>query len=158
MRTITPIPPVTPIRPMRLLERLNHGHRGLQISEAISAGNSDRADILRESVARHLQRILNTRRGYTPIDQDLGLPDSLGCETASAARLATHIAQLLGRSESRVRALRVTPIQGAHATAPVRFAIEGRLGATTTAPLLRVTARLTAIGRVSLENLSVDAP
>ena len=128
--------------PMRLLERLRRGPH-----PAIARSHDA---VLRQSILDHLLRLLNTRRGHAPIDPELGLPASIACDGAAAARVAADIARVITRYEPRLREVRVTPRDTRAGHHGPSFAISGRVGCDL-GRVLEATSRVTASGRFILD-------
>src|SRR3546814_20498612 len=73
----------TQMNERRLLERIAN------LDANDGGGQTSRAEVLVTSILDHLHRILNTRQGSVPVDQDFGVPDF------------TNLAGSFSRSEER---------------------------------------------------------
>jgi type VI secretion system protein len=88
----------------RLIERIRSWDR--------TAERREKPDPKRmtDSIVRHLERILNTRRGSAPIAEDFGIPDFTDFRTAypdSQRDLEREIRQTIQKYEPRLTAVRV---------------------------------------------------
>jgi type VI secretion system protein len=83
-----------------------------------------------DSVLRHLQRILNTKRGNVPIAEDYGVPDFtdlLRSYPESIRDLERSIRQTIQKYEPRLKAVRLNLIPQDEDMLTLRFQIIARL-------------------------------
>ncbi len=83
-----------------------------------------------DSVLRHLQRILNTRKGHALIAEDYGIPDYtnlLHADAESVKDLERSIRQTIQKYEPRLQAVRVSLIPPDEDLLSLRFQIVARL-------------------------------
>jgi type VI secretion system protein len=83
-----------------------------------------------DSVLRHLQRVLNTKRGNVPIAEDYGIPDFtnfLRAYPESLRDFERSIRQTIQKYEPRLRAIRVSFIPQDEDALSVRFQIIAKL-------------------------------
>ena len=109
----------------RLLERLRRieqhpDQRGLVDPKDLTA-----------SVLRHLQKILNTRQGSAPIDDDYGMPDftdlAANFSSESVRDVARSIKQVVNKYEPRLSSVVIEGApQGEHIL-ELHFKIDGKL-------------------------------
>lgn len=89
------------MREDRLLERIARWEGGEE------RRNLAIADLMIESIVRHLQRILNTRQGSVPIDPMFGVPDFTNLASAYTSTLNAQIERdirgLVDRYEPRLK-------------------------------------------------------
>lgn len=89
------------MREDRLLERIARWEGGDERRNLASA------DLMVESIVRHLQRILNTRQGSVPIDPMFGVPDFTNLASAYTSSLNDQIERdirsLVDRYEPRLK-------------------------------------------------------
>jgi type VI secretion system protein len=112
------------MREERLLERIRSWEKGPDRRE-----REDPKRII-DSVLRHLQRILNTRRGSVPIAEDYGLPDFtdlLHTYPESIREIERSIRQIIQKYEPRLKAIRVSFIPQDEDIFSVSFQIDARL-------------------------------
>jgi type VI secretion system protein len=111
----------------RLLERIrdfarDKGRRG-EIDPAI----------LSASVLRHLRRLLNTKQGSVPIDEDYGLADLTDLPGSfapdSLAEIEEKITRVISKYEPRLTGLRVSFSKRQDDSLSLRFEISGRANA-----------------------------
>jgi type VI secretion system protein len=110
----------------RLLERLR-----LMEKEPMRRANPDTGRTV-DSVLKHLQRILNTRRGAVPIADDFGIPDFTGLLQSipdSLREMEHSIRDTIQKFETRLSAVRVTFIPNDEDALSLRFQILARLNA-----------------------------
>lgn len=85
-----------------------------------------------ESVIGYLQRLLNTRQGSSPIEDDFGIPDftNVPGETISdtARDMERTIRQVIQKFEPRLANVRVTFVPQKDELMSLRFKIEASLG------------------------------
>ena len=110
---------------VRLLERLS----ALEDPAQVAGKSSDRR--LRESVVRHLERLLNTRAGAVPIDHDYGLPDMSNIAGSFALgtteSLSEAILRQVVRYEPRLKNPRMAVEQERRDVITLRFELRGQL-------------------------------
>ncbi len=86
---------------------------------------------LRDSVARHLERLLNTRAGSVPIDHEYGMPDMSNIAGSFALgtteSLSEAIIRQAARYERRLRNARITVEQEQREVITLRFELRGQL-------------------------------
>jgi type VI secretion system protein len=114
------------MREERLLERIRSWEKGPD-----RRAREDPAKII-DSVLRHLQRILNTRRGSVPIAEDYGVPDFtdlLHSYPESVREIERSIRQIIQKYEPRLKGIRVSFIPQEEDIFSVRFQILARLAA-----------------------------
>ncbi len=85
-----------------------------------------------ESVIGYLQRLLNTRQGSSPIEEDFGIPDftNVPGETISdtARDMERTIRQVIQKFEPRLANVRVSFVPQKDELMSLRFKIEASLG------------------------------
>ncbi len=110
---------------VRLLERLS----ALEDPTHVAGKSPDRR--LRESVVRHLDRLLNTRAGSVPIDHDYGLPDMSNIAGSFALgtteSLSEAILRQIVRYEPRLKNPRITVEPEQREVITLRFELRGQL-------------------------------
>ena len=83
------------------------------------------------SVMRHLQKILNTRQGSAPIDDDYGMPDftdlAVTFSTESVKDLSRSIKKVINKYEPRLSGIRVEAMPLGEHVLELHFKIEGKL-------------------------------
>jgi len=112
------------MREERLLERIRSWEKAPDRRE-----REDPAKII-DSVARHLQRILNTRKGSVPIAEDYGIPDFadlLRGYPESIRDIERSIRRIIQKYEPRLKAVRVSFIPQDEDIFSVSFQIVARL-------------------------------
>ncbi|HUH40758.1 MAG TPA: type VI secretion system baseplate subunit TssE [Castellaniella sp.] len=137
---------------IRLLERLT-----LLEDPARTAGMPhDR--ILRDSVVRHLEHLLNTRAGSVPIDHEYGMPDMSNIAGSFALgtteSLSEAIVQQVSRYEPRLRNIRITVEQEQREVITLRFELRGLLASGRSGvpdQPLAMTIRVNSAGRIFVE-------
>lgn len=108
-----------------LLERLNQKEgSGLPLTEKAAIS----------SIQKHLENLLNTRRGHCPLHpHDYGMIDlmSLGSDPARASsRIADEIRSVIDRFEPRLEVINVDPIESERSSRKepiLRFRVKARL-------------------------------
>jgi type VI secretion system protein len=109
----------------RLLERIRHlelnpEHRGLTDPNRII-----------NSIMLHLQKILNTRQGSAPIDDDYGVPDftdlAATFSSESVRDLARSIKNVINKYEPRLSNVQIEAEPYGTEALELRFKIEGKL-------------------------------
>jgi type VI secretion system protein len=128
---------------VRLLERLNRDPaavRGRRVRE-------DRE--VRDSVAAHIEHLMNTRRGNVPIDPEFGLPSlgqrGVGADGADA--LGQAVREVLERYEPRVRDVEVVNRGFSREELGVRLEIHARVDYHGKALPVQVRGTMLADGR-----------
>jgi len=112
------------MREERLLERIRSWEKGPD-----RQAREDPAKII-DSVLRHLQRILNTRRGSVPIAEDYGVPDFtdlMHSYPESVREIEGSVRQLIQKYEPRLKDIRVSFIPQEEDIFWLRFQILARL-------------------------------
>ena len=75
------------------------------------------AEALTQSIVAHLQRILNTRQGSVPIDNEFGVPDFTNLAGSFAVGQTTQIIEnmtrMIARYEPRLKSPRIQVVEGA---------------------------------------------
>jgi type VI secretion system protein len=112
------------MREERLLERIRSWEK--------EPGRRAREDPKRtiDSVLRHLQQILNTRRGSVPIAEDYGMPDFtdlLHSYPESLREIERSIRQTIQKYEPRLKAVRISFIPQDDDIFSLRFQIVAQL-------------------------------
>ena len=83
-----------------------------------------------DSVLRHLQRILNTKRGNVPIAEDYGVPDFTDLirgHSESVRDLERSIRQTIQKYEPRLKAVRISFIPQEEDVLSLRFQVVAKL-------------------------------
>lgn len=114
------------MREERLLERIRSWEKGPD-----RRAREDPTKVI-DSVLRHLQRILNTRRGSVPIAEDYGVPDFtdlLHSYPDSIREVERSIRQIIQKYEPRLKAVRVSFIPQDEDIFSVGFQIVAKLAA-----------------------------
>jgi len=112
------------MREERLLERLKTWEK-----EPTRRGKEEPRRII-DSVLRHLQRILNTKRGNVPIAEDYGVPDFsdfLNSLPESIREIEKTIRLAIQKYEPRLQGVRVSFIPQEEDPLSLRFQIIARL-------------------------------
>ncbi len=112
------------MREERLLERIQSWEKGPD-----RRAREDPTKVI-DSVLRHLQRILNTRRGSVPIAEDYGVPDFtdlLHSYPESIREVERSIRQIIQKYEPRLKAVRVSFIPQDEDIFSVGFQIVAKL-------------------------------
>src|SRR5690606_6694092 len=113
---------------------------------------------LRDSVARHLERLLNTRAGSVPIDHEYGMPDMSNIAGSFALgtteSLSEAIVQQVSRYEPRLRNIRITVEQEQREVITLRFELRGLLASGRSGvpdQPFAMTIRVNSAGRIFVE-------
>ncbi len=137
---------------IRLLERLS----ALEDPGRTAGVPPDR--LLRDSVASHLVRLLNTRAGSVPIDPDYGMPDMSNIAGSFALgtteSLSEAIVRQVARYEPRLRNVRITVEQEQREVITLRFELRGQLEsdrAGAPGQAFAVTLRVNSAGRIFVD-------
>lgn len=132
----------------RLLERISHWEDDLRRT------NQQRADVLIQSVVRHLQRILNTRQGSVPLDTHFGVPDFTnlagGLANGEAHDIEKQICMVVARYEPRIRNPRVSLMDEMGDLMSLHFQLEGMLQVDQQYIPLRLSTIVGANGRIQV--------
>lgn len=106
-----------------------------------------------ESVIGYLQRLLNTRQGSSPIEEDFGIPDftNVPGETISdtARDMERTIRQVIQKFEPRLANVRVSFVPQKDELMSLRFKIEASLGREKGVPVAFETV-VSSEGRVKI--------
>ena len=109
----------------RLLERLRH------IEEKPDLRGTVDPNLMVASVMRHLQKILNTRQGSAPIDDDYGMPDftdlAATFSSESVRDLSRSIKVVINKYEPRLSSVQVEAMPHGQHVLELHFKIEGKL-------------------------------
>ncbi len=137
---------------VRLLERLSM----LEDPGHTAGMPPDR--LLRESVARHLGHLLNTRAGSVPIDPEYGMPDMSNIAGSFALGTSESLSEAMirqvARYEPRLRNARITVEREQREVITLRFELRGLLESERDdAPdqTFSMTVRVNSAGRVYVE-------
>lgn len=112
------------MREERLIERIRAWNK-----EPDRRGRNDPNKVI-DSVLKHLQRILNTRRGSTQISGEYGIPDFtdfLGTYPDSLREMERAIRQTILRFEPRLKSVRVSFTPQEDESLTLRFQITAQL-------------------------------
>jgi type VI secretion system protein len=128
----------------RLLERIRNQERRPEARASATLAQEI------QSIAEHLQRLLNTRQGSVPILPDYGIPDFTDLPgdtfTETAAEMRERIRQVLARYEPRLAEVAVRLEPAGQQPSEVAFRIEAVLARDRKVPLVLETS-LTTEGR-----------
>jgi type VI secretion system protein len=112
------------MREHRLLDRIR------QLNKNPSRRVSEDPKQMIRSIQEHLQRILNTRQGNTPIAEDYGVPDFtnfMGSYSESQRSLERSLRQTIQKYEPRLQNVRVGFFPREDDPLTISFQIEARL-------------------------------
>lgn len=135
------------MREDRLLERIRAWER-----EPHRRAREDPKRII-DSVLNHLQRILNTRQGSTPIAEDYGVPDFtefLRRYPDSLNDFERSIRQTIQKYEPRLRAVRVRLIPQEDDAFSLRFQIAAKLATEEYKESVRFESLVDSDGKISV--------
>ncbi|MER1967058.1 type VI secretion system baseplate subunit TssE [Castellaniella sp. GW247-6E4] len=137
---------------IRLFERLT------MLEDPGRAAGMPQDRLLRDSVARHLEQMLNTRAGSVPIDHEYGMPDMSNIAGSFALgtteSLSEAIIRQVARYEHRLRNARITVEQEQRDVITLRFELRGLLESEhSDAPsqAFAMTLRVNSAGRIFVE-------
>ena len=110
---------------LRLLERISQFESS---KSTVSENDISRAI---SSIGRHLQKMLNIRKGSVIIDKDYGIPDFTNTIAESinemGLNMAKEIKDFISKYEPRLGNVRVVFLKEEHDTLSLKFKIEGEL-------------------------------
>ncbi|MDY6955038.1 MAG: type VI secretion system baseplate subunit TssE [Thermodesulfobacteriota bacterium] len=135
------------MREDRLLERIRSWER-----EPHRRAQEDPKRII-DSVLNHLQRILNSRQGSTPIAEDYGVPDFtefLRRYPDSLNDFERSIRQTIQKYEPRLRAVRVRLIPQEEDAFSLRFQIVAKLATEEYKESVRFESLVDSDGKISV--------
>ena len=131
----------------RLTERLRFSNRGLYRREVQDPKR------MVDSVIRHLERILNTRRGSAQIADDFGIPDFTDFKSSypdSHRELERAIRHTIQKYEPRLKAVRVRFMVSEDELLSVSFQIVARLILDDQKELVVLDSVLDADGKIQI--------
>lgn len=130
----------------RLLERIASWEVGEERT------SRTRADVLVQSIMRHLRRLLNTRQGSVLLDPAFGVPDFTniagGMTSGSASEIEDEICRVVKKYEPRVQSPKVTLIRDASNILSIKFELEGTIDVDDRSIPLLLATTVGANGRV----------
>ncbi len=136
----------------RLLERMLHTAHPHLIAGVASE------TLLRQSIVRHLTRLLNTRRGSVPIDLEYGLSDmnniagSLSMGTSE--EICEEIIWQIKRYEPRLRNPALTSIKEENQIITLKFELSAQIvrdDSQTTGDVFSMYLRINSAGQIHIE-------
>ena len=112
------------------------------------------AEALTQSIVAHLQRILNTRQGSVPIDNEFGVPDFTNLVGSFAVGQTTQIIEnmtrMIARYEPRLKSPRIQVVEGAQEVLSLSFSLEGLVAIDNRDIPIHLATRVSSDGHVSL--------
>ena len=112
------------------------------------------AEALTQSIVAHLQRILNTRQGSVPIDNEFGVPDFTNLAGSFAVGQTTQIIEnmtrMIARYEPRLKSPRIQVVEGAQEVLSLSFSLEGLVAIDNRDIPSHLATRVSSDGHVSL--------
>jgi len=137
------------MREDRLLERISRWE------DADERRNLASADILLESIIKHLQRILNTRKGSVPIDPEFGVPDFTNLASNYTSNLNVDIERdirtLLQRYEPRLKSPRLRVLEERPDVLSLSFELLGSVMIGNDEVPVRLSTRIGSQGRIRID-------
>ena len=137
------------MREDRLLERISRWE------DADERRNLASADILLESIIKHLQRILNTRKGSVPIDPEFGVPDFTNLASNYTSNLNVDIERdirtLLQRYEPRLKSPRLRVLEERPDVLSLSFELLGSVMIGNEEVPVRLSTRIGSQGRIRID-------
>ena len=137
------------MREDRLLERISRWE------DADERRNLASADILLESIIKHLQRILNTRKGSVPIDPEFGVPDFTNLASNYTSNLNVDIERdirtLLQRYEPRLKSPRLRVLEDRPDVLSLSFELLGSVMIGNDEVPVRLSTRIGSQGRIRID-------
>ncbi len=137
------------MREDRLLERISRWE------DADERRNLASADILLESIIKHLQRILNTRKGSVPIDPEFGVPDFTNLASNYTSNLNVDIERdirtLLQRYEPRLKSPRLRVLEERPDVLSLSFELLGSVMIGNDEVPIRLSTRIGSQGRIRID-------
>jgi len=137
------------MREDRLLERISRWEDGDE------RRNLAIADILLESIIKHLQRILNTRKGSVPIDPEFGVPDFTNLASNYTSNLNVDIERdirtLLQRYEPRLKSPRLRVLEDRPDVLSLSFELLGSVMIGNEEVPVRLSTRIGSQGRIRID-------
>jgi type VI secretion system protein len=135
----------------RLLEQIAHWESG-----AIRT-NKPQLDILTESVISYLRKILNTRQGSAPINDDFGVPDftnigSGGLDGGSLSDISGEIARMIVQFEPRFKNVNVSVAEFEATGFSLNFLISGTLHISDQVQNVKFHAAVGGNGNIQVNN------
>ena len=137
------------MREDRLLERIARWEDGEERRNLASA------DILLESIIKHLQRILNTRKGSVPIDPEFGVPDFTNLASSFTSSVGVQIERdirdLLQRYEPRLKSPRLRMLEDRPDALSLSFELLGSVVIGDREVPVRLSTRIGSQGRIRID-------
>ena len=139
------------MREQRLLERISYAS---DRAESAGAYSWVQVDMLVNSIVEHLKRILNTRQGSVPIDDDFGVPDFTNLagtlETGDTRQIVDNVERMIKKYEPRLKSAHIAIIENDREVLSLNFSLHGLIEIDNQDIPVRLTTRISSNGQIYL--------
>jgi type VI secretion system protein len=136
------------MREQRLLERI------AGFGSGATRSHMTRAETLTESIMGHLRRILNTRQGSVPIDDEFGIPDFANLagsfSSGTTSQIIGDMTRMIQRYEPRLKKPVIEFLETQDGVLTLAFSLTGLIEVDNMDIPIRLSTQVLANGKVSL--------